>query len=45
MENIVTYKATGEVIVAEFCHLYKFDENDKVKSYQLGRATVNESLS
>jgi len=40
-ENIVivygkysgTYKATGKSFIADFCHLYEFDENDKVKKF------------
>ncbi|AJQ57644.1 ketosteroid isomerase [Bacillus thuringiensis] len=42
-----TYKATGKSFVADFCHLYKFDENDKVKKFIqiVDSATVNEVLS
>ncbi|MBL2086588.1 ketosteroid isomerase, partial [Klebsiella pneumoniae] len=39
--------ATGKSFIADFCHLYKFDENDKVKKFIqiVDSATVNEVLS
>lgn len=50
-ENIVivygkysgTYKATEKSFVADFCHLYEFDETDKVKKFiqVVDSATVN----
>ena len=42
-----TYKATGKSFIADFCHLYEFDENDKVKKFIqiVDSATVNEVLS
>ncbi|PGK35800.1 nuclear transport factor 2 family protein, partial [Bacillus cereus] len=42
-----TYKITGKSFTADFCHLYEFDENDKVKKFIqiVDSATVNEVLS
>lgn len=42
-----TYKVTGKSFVADFCHLYELDENDKVKKFIqiVDSATVNEVLS
>ncbi|MBU3156562.1 nuclear transport factor 2 family protein [Clostridium estertheticum] len=54
-ENIVivygnysgTYKLTGKSFIADFCHLYEFDENDKVKKFIqiVDSATVNKALT
>ena len=45
MENIVGHIKLQEIV--HFCHLYKFDENDKVKKFIqiVDSATVNEVLS
>lgn len=41
-----TYKATGKSFIADFCHLYEFDENDKVKKFIqiVDSATVNNAI-
>ena len=47
MENIVGHIKLQEIVHSRFCHLYKFDENDKVKKFIqiVDSATVNEVLS
>lgn len=41
------YKATGKSFIADFCHLYEFDDDDKVKKFIqiVDSATVNKVLS
>lgn len=41
-----TYKLTGKYFTADFCHIYEFDENDKVKKFVqvVDSATVNNAM-
>lgn len=41
-----TYKETKKFFTADFCHLYEFDKNDKIKKFiqVVDSATVNQVL-